>query len=164
MSRSRNTKVFDLTVKANQIVEIMDGMVKAAQESVRPAAQAAAQVIYDEARRLAPRSERAHFFYGTASKNAPPGQKKKFAYGPFQPGNLQRAIYQVYSEDNSGPGRATYHVSWNFEKAPYAYMVENGTVRATARPFMRPAMLKIPEAQAALEARFIREMKKRGAL
>ena len=46
-------------------------------DAVRPAAQAGAQVFYDEVRLRAPRSEKAHSTKG-----------KRYT---FQPGNLQRA-------------------------------------------------------------------------
>ena len=41
-------------------------------------------------------------------------------------GNLASSIYQAFSQDNSGPGLATYHVSWNHIKAPHAGLVEYG--------------------------------------
>lgn len=127
--------------------------------ATRPAAQAGAQVIYDEARRLAPVSDRSHYFYGTASRDAPKGQKKAKAYGPYAPGSLRDAIYQAFSKNNSTAHRAVYHVSWNQKKAPYAWMVELGTSRAAAHPFLRPAILaKSDAAAAAMKAKFIEAM------
>lgn len=41
-------------------------------------------------------------------------------------GNLVNSIYQAYSERNSEPGRAVYHVSWNPRKAPHGGLVEWG--------------------------------------
>ena len=98
-------------------------------DAARPAAQAGAQVIYEAARINAPTSNKAHFFYIR-------GQK----YGPFSPGTLRDSIYQVYSKSESTDSKATYQVSWNYKKAPYAFMVELGTSRAPARSFLGKAL------------------------
>lgn len=137
----------------------LDKLGTQAEEAVRPAAQAGAQVLYEEARRLCPVSAEAHYFYGSAAKKAPPGQKKQLAY-LFYPGNLRDAIYQVFSKDNSGAAKATYHVSWNHTKAPYGHMVERGTSNAPAHAFIRPAYdAKQAAALEAAKARFFGEMK-----
>lgn len=44
-------------------------------------------------------------------------------------GNLARSIYQAYSRDNSAPGRAVYHISWNARKAPHGHLVEYGHIQ-----------------------------------
>lgn len=44
-------------------------------------------------------------------------------------GNLARGIYHAYSRDNSAPGRAVYHISWNARKAPHGHLVEFGHVQ-----------------------------------
>lgn len=75
----------------------------ALERAARPAAQAAAQVLYVEARR-----------------NAMAIRKS---------GNLANSIYQAYSEKNSGSGKAVYHVSWNWRKAPHGYLVEFGHIQ-----------------------------------
>ncbi len=106
--------------------------------AVRPSAQAAAQVLYEEVLVRVPVSPNGHWFYGTSAKKAPPGQKRQFAYW-FEAGSLRRSIYQAYSKDNSGPALATYHISWRQADAPYAFMVEFGTATAPAHPFLRPA-------------------------
>jgi hypothetical protein len=82
------------------LLEIADGVA----ESARPAAQAASQVLYDEVRR-------------------------NVAAIPRKTGNLDGAIYQVFSRDNSGPGRATYHISWNASEAPHGHLVEFGHIQ-----------------------------------
>jgi len=104
-------------------------------EAARPAAQAGAQVIYDLARLKVPVSSKSHWFHGSSFKKT--GQKYFFT-----PGSLRDSIYQVYSKDNSNESKATYHVSWNRTEAPYAWMVEFGTSRAPAHPFMRPAIVE----------------------
>ena len=73
-------------------------------DAARPAAQAGAQVLYD------------------AVKNNVAALGKKT-------GNLDRAIYQAFSEDKSGPGKAVYHISWNAKKAPHGHLVENGYIK-----------------------------------
>lgn len=79
----------------------LDQLAEGIESAARPAAQAAAQVLYDEVRR-------------------------NVAQIPRKTGKLMSAVYQAYSEQNSGPGRATYHVSWNPRKAPHAHLVEHG--------------------------------------
>lgn len=79
-------------------------------------------------------------------------------------GNLDASIYKVYSKDNSGPGKATYNISWSAKVAPHGHLVEYGHIqtrkvyvgkdgkwytskeplrdgprRVAARPFLRPA-------------------------
>jgi len=102
----------------------LDQLTQRAQDAARPAAQAGAQVFYDEVRSRVPVSSQAH---------ATKGGKLV-----FQPGNLKAAIYQAYAEDESGDGRATYRISWNKQKAFYGRFVEFGTSRMPARPFLRP--------------------------
>ena len=99
----------------------------AALDAVRPAAQAGAQVLYDEVKVRVPVSTKGHWFYGT---------NKKYW---FEAGSLRNAIYQVFSQDNSAGPKVTYHVAWNHRKVPYGFMVEFGTATARARPFLRPA-------------------------
>ena len=77
------------------------------QAAVRPAAQAGAQVFYD-----------------AVVRNVNALGKKS--------GNLAGAIYQAYSEENSGPGKATYHISWNASKAPHGGLVEYGHIQRYA--------------------------------
>lgn len=75
----------------------------AIERAARPAAQAAAEVLYLEARR-----------------NAMAIRKS---------GNLASSIYQAFSEENSEPGRAVYHVSWNWRKARHGYLIEFGHIQ-----------------------------------
>lgn len=120
--------------------------------ATRPAAQAAIQVLYDQVK------------VNVSSM----GQVT---------GNLQRSIYQVFSQDHSRPGVATYHVSWNASKAPHGHLVEYGHIQrykvylgkdgkwhtnkrapipprhVAARPFLRPAWDHIDRAMAAANAK-----------
>lgn len=102
-------------------------------------AAAMGKVIHDEAKILAPVSEKAHVFYGRDSVRTGVTYK-------FEPGTLRDAIYRTYSRDQSGANRQTYHVGWNHRKAPYGFMVEYGTATAAAHPFMRPSLARLPDA------------------
>lgn len=144
MSRGANS--VSLKVDTSGLKQYLDQLGKAAEEAARPAAQAMAQVYYDAARSFAPVSKRSHFFYGTQFK------KTGVRYGPFSPGNLRDSIYQVFSQSNSGRGLATYHVSYNYKKAPYAAMVEFGTSHSAPHPFIRRAMFSQSVRKAAYEA------------
>ena len=61
-------------------------------------------------------------------------------------GLLESAIYRAYSPENSSPTLKTYRISWNKKKAPHGHLVEFGTSRAPAYPFLRPATARIPDA------------------
>lgn len=102
----------------------LDQLAEGAEVNTRPAAQAGAQVLYDEVKLRAPVSKRA---------------RKTKGGRIIQPGALKASIYQVFSQDNSGDGRTTYHISWNARKAPHGHLVEFGTARAPANPFLRPS-------------------------
>lgn len=115
---------------------LLDNLTDVIQESARPAAQAGAQVLYDEVLRLVPVAKSARMYKGRL----------------YQPGALKAAIYQAFSADNSDGMRATYHVSWNAAKAPHGHLIENGhwtkrqgkdgplqPVFVPAHPFIRPA-------------------------
>lgn len=121
------------------LIGAIDKIVETAKDAVRPAAQAGAQVLYDDAKRNVPVQTEAHIFQGTSYNG---GRKKKGGKSAgkkgqqylFYPGNLRDSIYQVYSKGNSGPLVSTYHVAWNHKKAPYGFMVEFGVLR-TRRVF-----------------------------
>lgn len=93
-----------LSVDMASVHAMLDDMGDRAEEAARPAAQAASQVLYDEV-------------------------KRNVAAIPRKTGRLDQAIYQVFSANNSGEGRATYHVSWNVRKAPHGHLVEFGHVQ-----------------------------------
>ena len=118
--------------------------------ATRPAAQAGSEIIYQRARLEAPVSDASHYFYIRGKK-----------YGPYAPGTLKNAIYQVYSRDNSFKDIATYHISFNKDKAPYGYIVHNGTSRTAAHPFIAKAVIETrSEVREAIKARYIAEVKK----
>lgn len=92
-----------LTVQSLQkFLDDFEGSVAA---GIRPSAQAAAQVLYDEVKRNV-------------------SQIKE------DTGNLNRSIYQAFSPENSITGQqATYRVSWNTKKAPHAGLIEGGRLQ-----------------------------------
>jgi hypothetical protein len=150
-----------LTIKfdASQMMKQVDYIESSVIGAVRPAAQAGAQVLYDEVKLNV-------------------GRIKK------KTGNLYASIYQVFSKDNSTETKSTYHVSWNARKAPHGHLVEYGHLmtrkayigsdgkwytskvaieprQVGARPFLRPAY--DAKQKAALDAardRWIAETKK----
>lgn len=122
MSGGRNS--FSMTVDTSGLDEMLEIMGERSEEAVRPAAQAMAQVFYDEVKRNVAKLGRVT-------------------------GNLESAIYQAFSNDRSGEGRATYHISWNHRKAPHGHLVEFGYMQrykmyrdseGRIRPMVRPGM------------------------
>lgn len=94
-------------VNLDGLNSLIDALAGEAKEAIRPAAQAAAQVLYDNVK-------------GNVEKI---GRKT---------GNLASSIYQVYSESNSNENRAVYQVSWNAKKAPHGGLVEYGHLQRYA--------------------------------
>lgn len=139
----------------------LDQITAAAEQGARAAAQAGAQVFYDEVKQRAPEgTEAEHYFYGQAAKRAAKGDKKAKAY-LFTRGNLKRAVYQFYNKRLSTPGKAVYSISWNHQEAPYGAMVERGTSRAAAKPFLRPSYDAMrAKATSAVKSRMREEIKK----
>jgi HK97 gp10 family phage protein len=115
-----------------KIARKLDQVTEASQNAMRPAAQAGAEIFYLETKVRAPVSDAAHYFYGRSSR------KTGVRY-LFRSGNLRDSIYQYYNKGLSTPQKAVYSISWNHQKAPYGAMVEFGTSRAAAQPFLRPA-------------------------
>jgi HK97 gp10 family phage protein len=68
-------------------------------------------------------------------------------------GNLRDSIYWAKDDSLSSPFRAVYSISWNKSKAPHGHLLEFGTSRAPAYPFIRPAADKLDEAVKAGQAR-----------
>jgi HK97 gp10 family phage protein len=109
---------FDFTALGAQL----DNITKAAQAATRPVAQAGAQVFHDEVRARVPMSAKPH----------------KSGKKVYTPGNLRRAIYQAYMQDESNAEASYYRVSWNKANAFYGNFLEHGTAKMAAQPFIRP--------------------------
>lgn len=102
---------FEMSVDMSDVFLKLDSLDVDARELMRPAAQAGAQVFYDEVLLRVP----------VATKTVTRKSGKVIA-----PGALKRSIYQAYSADNSTDRSATYHISWNARKAPHGHLIENG--------------------------------------
>lgn len=98
---------FSINVDLSSLDRMLDDLGDKAEEAARPAAQAAAQVFYDEV-------------------------KRNVAKLGSKTGNLSRSIYQVHSDNLSRPGLATYHISWNAKKAPHGHLLEYGYLQRYA--------------------------------
>ena len=116
---------FIMSVDVSDLNRLIDRMEVDISEAIRPAAQAAAQVFYDEVKRNV-------------------GQLKTHT------GNLNKSIYQVYNKALSVDGKvAAYDISWNKTKAPHGWLVERGhlqryryyqNAQGQVRPMVRPGM------------------------
>lgn len=101
---------FSIKFDSSSLDAALDRLGNGVKELARPAAQAGAQVFYDEVQLRVPVSKEARTYKGKR----------------YEPGTLKRSIYQAFSVDNSKDGRATYHISWNAKKAPHGHLIENG--------------------------------------
>lgn len=118
----KNTVAFN--VDTSGLDSLFADLGEAAEAAIRPAAQAAAQVLYDRVK----------------ANVAGIGRKT---------GNLANSIYQVYSESGSTERQAMYSVSWNHKKAPHGHLLEYGYLQryryyqgndGKIRPMVRPGM------------------------
>lgn len=73
-------------------------------------------------------------------------------------GLLQSSIYRVYSPEKSTDESKMYRISWNKRTAPHGHLIEFGTSRAPAYPFMRPAFDRVNEAIEAGKASMAKRM------
>lgn len=125
MKALKGGKTFSIGFDASDLGAYLDGLGEDAAKAIRPAAQAAAQVLYDRVRLNVQTLGR-------------------------QTGNLENSIYQAFSPENSKDGvRAQYQVSWNHRKAPHGHLVEYGYMQryryyqdsqGRVRPMVRPGM------------------------
>lgn len=123
----------------------LDNITAAAEKATRPAAQSGAQVFYDEVKQRVPMSAKPH----------------KSGKKTYSPGSLQRAIYQAFMKEESGPGVSKYRISWNKTHAFYGRFVEFGTSKMAAKPFLRPAYdAARAKALKAVQERMAAEVKK----
>ena len=107
----------------SKIAAKLDNITAAAEKATRPAAQAGAQVFYDEVKQRVPVSAKSH----------------KSGKKTYSPGTLRKAIYQAFADKESGKDKAVYRVSFNKTHAFYGRFVEFGTSKMAAKPFLRPA-------------------------
>lgn len=92
-----------ISVDTSSLDALLNQLGDDVEAAVRPAAQAGAQVLYEEVQSNVRRMGR-------------------------KTGNLYNAIYQAFSPSNSGPRKATYHIGWRTSgagtKAPHGHLVE----------------------------------------
>lgn len=74
-------------------------------------------------------------------------------------GNLHSAMRRVFVPERSTEEKKTYHVTWNHRIAPHGHLIEFGSSRHPAYPFMRPAFAKIGVAIDAGKKRMAERMK-----
>ena len=174
-----------MTIRVNVDTAALSSMLKDLGDQVsdvlRPAAQAGAQVIYNQVK----------LNVGRIGKNT---------------GSLSDAIYQAFDSVASTKQFAAYGISWNAKKAPHAHLVEyghvqryqsrvgkdgkwytmvrpsmrgkpapkgrasqsekdayyvmrkGGSVQVAAQPFMRPALDKMPLAAKAIEDELMKRL------
>lgn len=162
MSRGANT----VTVKTNlqEFNKLLDKFGENMSGYARPVAQAGAQVLYDRVRANVKDFVKPHWFYGENDVYGvgPNGEVAKRGPGvqKINPGNLRKAIYQSFSEDNSGKGYASYHVSYNYKKAPYAHMVEFGTSHSAPAHFVTNAINAQEQAVEAMKDKLLSQFQK----
>ena len=107
------------------------------QQALRPAAYAAAKVLYDEMLVRVPVYEG-------------PVPVSKNGIAKIKPGQLRDSIYHYFVEDRSDPGRVIYAIGPNKRKAPHWHLLEYGTVKMAAQPYIRPTYdAKIEQAMTA---------------
>lgn len=103
-----------------------DRALASAEDVIYSGAAAMARLIYDEVR-----------LNTSGVKESGPG---------IVTGNLHDSIYWAKDKEASTTQRAVYAISWNRAKAPHGHLIEFGTSRAPAYPFVTPAAGKLPEA------------------
>lgn len=78
-------------------------------------------------------------------------------------GKLHDAVYRAYSPESSGDGQQIYHVSVNKKEAPHWFLLEYGTSRMRAHPYLRPALSRLKDAATAGMTRMQQRMAAEGA-
>lgn len=119
------SKTASMSLDTGGLTSLLDAFEDGVEAAIRPAAQAAAQVLYERV-------------------------KVNVASLGRVTGNLERSIYQAFSPENSQDGqRAQYNVSWNHRTAPHGHLVEYGYIQryryyqdnqGNVRPMVRPGM------------------------
>lgn len=137
--------MISLSFDMSALSKRLDGITRAAEKGVRPAAQAGAQVFYDEVKQRVPVSAKPH----------------KSGKKTYNPGTLRKAIYQAFADKESGDGKAMYRVSFNKTHAFYGRFLEFGTSKMAAKPFIRPAYdAALRKALKAVQERMAAEVKR----
>jgi hypothetical protein len=102
---TRGRRSITLSIDTSPIERALAALGDDIKAAIRPAAQAAAEVLYEDV-------------------------KKNVRAIGRKTGILENSIYQVYSKSLSSKGDfSTYHISWNTKKAKHGWLVENGYLR-----------------------------------
>lgn len=147
----------DIDADFSDAIARFDSLPEAVGEKLRWAAFKGVELLRDEVKIQAPRSEKRHYFYSKGSRNAD-GSKKRYV---FEPGDLSGSVFAFYDKSASVDGRrAVYQVGWraregnssryggdedSLKAVPYGYMVHNGVKRENGesiagRPFVSIAL------------------------
>lgn len=112
----------------------------------RQALRPGARIILQEIRATAPVGTRRHAYYSPAKKNTKAGNGKGKKLREFRPGNLKRSFAIL----NLRKSRDLFVGPRTGKKSPfdgyYAHLVEFGTSKMAAQPFIRPAVAARREA------------------
>lgn len=95
---------FRVHADLSEFNEFIKDLGESVEHAIRPAAQAGAQVLYDNV-------------------------KENVASIGRVTGNLSNAIYQAYDKRNSNEQQAFYQVGWNARKAPHGHLLEYGHIQ-----------------------------------
>lgn len=134
-SRSKAAQWEGLPELQQRIAKVID---RASGQEVRRTLIAAAELLKDEARKLAPISKEPHKFGGVT----------------FEPGSLRNAVHVRYGRKDKP--EAFVWVSKRL--APYQHLVEYGTSKMAAEPFWRPARKNTSAAMISLIANGMRKI------
>jgi hypothetical protein len=104
MSSGKNTVT--ITADTSGLNRLISGLESMLVEAAPEVAAVGAKVVYDEVK----------------ANVAQLGRKS---------GNLDKSIYRVLSEkqSNRATGKITYHISWNYKKAPHGRLLEWGWIQ-----------------------------------
>lgn len=105
-------RTFNIEADTSDLQDYIASLDASVEQAIRPAAQAAAEVLYRAA------------VQNVAKLGAVTG-------------NLRESIYQAFSEEHSvkveaGYASATYHISWNAKVAPHGHLIEHGHLQRYA--------------------------------
>lgn len=144
--------LFNITFDTAAVNQWVEDLKDDVQEALRPAAQAGADVLYQQVLTNVPVGSRGHWFHGTSFRK----NGRKYW---FDAGTLKRAIYQAYATKEATPDRPVYSVGVNPRKAPYAYMVELGTSKSPPVKYIGRARAQFPKALDAAKAELFKRLK-----
>lgn len=181
------SKIVSITTDITGALDFLDVTSEVAQEAARPAAQAGSQVLYEGVKtnvaalgrktgKLAGSIYQAHspersvngrqvYRISWNSKKAPHGHLVEWGfiqrYMMYQGNDGQvRPLVRPGMEGQKRPGRWASRA----EKDAYYVPLPGGPRQVPGKAFVRSAMSLFPKAQAAMEARYVQELRRRGVI